>query len=77
MTDLAQTLNNAFRHDDLAEITVRVSRYEADLRTPAAYQAIAKYRTIPGGPWGVGVRVTASGAMLAALEDLAKVDILG
>lgn len=62
---------NEMRNLDVQELTVRVSRFGADLKTPEAYQAIAKRRTQPGGPWGVGVRGTPEAAALAALEEVA------
>ena len=62
---------NQMRDLDVEELCIRVSRYGSDLRTPEAYQAIAKRRTAPGGPWGVGVRGNPEAAAAAALEEVA------
>ena len=62
---------NQMRDLDVEELCIRVSRYGSDLRTPEAYQAIAKHRTAPGGPWGVGVRGNPEAAAAAALEEVA------
>ena len=50
------------------EITVRVSRYAADGRTPEAFQALVKHqnRTVT---WGCGVRGEPVSALRAALDD--------
>lgn len=56
----------AARQGDLAELTVRVSRYEKN--RPVAWQAIAKYKDCPKGPWGVGVRSCPVAAINAALD---------
>lgn len=60
---------NEMRNLDVQELTVRVSRYGADLKTPEAYQAIAKPRDA-NRPAGVGVRGTPEAAALAALEEM-------
>jgi hypothetical protein len=68
---LEDLLKQAFA-DGLAEVTIRVSRYEADCKTPACYQAIAKHRDRISGPWGVGVTATPGSALRHALEPPAK-----
>lgn len=60
--NLEALIDRAFREGGLEEITIRVSRYAADGRTPEAFQAIAKYRGRTAGPWGVGVMASASAA---------------
>ena len=72
MTDLAAQIEEAVQRDGLVEIVVRVSRYEADLVTPACWQAIAKYRGREKGPWGVGIRARPVVALQRALEDGAR-----
>jgi hypothetical protein len=62
---------NRLRELDVQELTIRVSRYADDMKTPEAYQATAKRRTAVSGPWGVGVRATPEAATLAALEEVA------
>lgn len=51
----------------LDDLTVRVSAYGADLKTPAQWQAIAKYRGRVYGPWGVGVAADIGEACRLAL----------
>ena len=62
---------NVLTEMDLAELIVRVNRYEKD--TPVSYQAIVKGRTKPTGPWGVGVRSTPNAAVEAALAEYAEI----
>lgn len=62
-------LERAFRDEGLAEITIRVSRYAADGKTPEAFQAIAKYRERITGPWGVGVMASPTAAGRRALGE--------
>ncbi len=64
---LEDLLKTAFA-GGLAEVTIRVSRYETDGRTPACYQAIAKHRDRISGPWGVGMTATPASALRHALE---------
>jgi hypothetical protein len=54
-----------------SEITVRVSRYDNDGRTPAAYQGFVKHRDATR-PWGVGVMASPGAALEQALgpEDI-------
>lgn len=56
----------------LTELVVRVSRFEDDMRTPAAWQAIAKFRGRESGPWGVGIRANPAAAIAAALDAHSK-----
>lgn len=63
---------NLMSEYDVAELCVRVSRYEQDGVTPASWQAIAKRRVAMGGPWGVGVRRTPDAAIKAAFEELER-----
>lgn len=72
MTDLAKMIEEAVERDGLEELVVRVTRYDADLETPAAWQAIAKYRGRVKGPWGVGIRTRPAIAIVRALEDGAR-----
>lgn len=70
MTDLAKMIDEAVQRDGLEELVVRVTRYDADLETPAAWQAIAKYRGRE--KWGVGIRTRPGIAIIRALEDGAR-----
>lgn len=72
MTDFTTQLKEAVLRDGLQELTVRVSRYGADMQTPEAWQAITKYRTRAAGPRGVGIRATPEAAISAALADGVK-----
>lgn len=65
---LEEQIVEAFKHEGLQELTIRVSRFEADCVTPAAWQAIAKYQGRISGPWGVGVMANPVAAMRRALE---------
>jgi hypothetical protein len=72
---LEDLLNNAFRKDGLAELTIRVSRYAADVRTPVEVQVIAKGQQAITGPWGVGLAFPPGKAVrqaLAALDGTAE-----
>ena len=71
---LDDLIDQAFRDGDLAEITIRVSRYAADGKTPAAFHAIAKHRSRIAGPWGVGVTSSGSTAARRALEPARMTD---
>ena len=62
---------NVLTELDIAELIVRVSRYEKDI--PVSYQAIVKGRTTPTGPWGVGVRSNPNAAVEAALAEYAEI----
>lgn len=55
----------ALQERGVEELVVRVSRYDGD--EPAAWQAIARFRHAPKGPWGVGVRSNPQAAVEAAL----------
>jgi len=61
---------NDMRRMDIEELIVRVHRYEAGV--PVGYQAIAKLRAAPSGPWGVGMRSNPEAAVSAALEEAAR-----
>lgn len=74
MADLAAQIEEAVKRDGLVEIIVRVSRYEADLKTPACWQAICKYRGRETGPWGVSIRARAAVALERALEAGARAE---
>ena len=50
------------------EVVIRVSRYEKDGETPAAYQCIVRGRNRTR-PWGLGVRRGAVGALTTAIES--------
>jgi hypothetical protein len=65
---LEDLIAQSFR-DGAEEITIRVSRYAADLKTPEAFQVIAKRRGQMGGPWGVAIRGNAAAALRAVLDD--------
>lgn len=65
---LEEQIAEAVKNDGLQELIVRVSRFEADLKTPACWQAVAKYRGRISGPWGVGIMASPSAAMRRALE---------
>lgn len=69
MRDFTTQLKEAVLRDGLQELTVRVSRYGPDMKTPEAWQAIAKYRERAAGPWGVGIRATPEAAIEAALAE--------
>jgi hypothetical protein len=71
MTDLASLIEEAVQRDGLQELTVRVSRYGADGKTPECWHAIAKYRTRIAGPWGVGVLASPEAAIRQALSGMA------
>ena len=73
MASLHEDIAQAVALDGLCELIVRVTRYEADLRTPAAWQAIAKYHGAMNGPWGVGVRSCPIAAARAALSERGRV----
>ena len=65
---------NVLTELDIAELIVRVNRYEgAGLGIPVSYQAIAKGRAKPTGPWGVGVRSNPNAAVEAALTAYAEI----
>lgn len=64
MTALEDSLTAASDRG-LVELVIRVSR-EDPAGTPVAWQAIAKYRHAPKGPWGVGVRSCPAAAAKAA-----------
>jgi len=53
------------------EIVIRVSRYEADLKTPAAFQAIVRGQDRTK-EWGVGVRANSVAAITAAIESFMR-----
>ena len=82
---LATLIEEAVRRDGLQELNVLVGRYEDDGKTPACWQAIAKYRYRLSGPWGVGVLRTPEAAIRMALsvltpdvkDTLAEEDIFG
>ncbi len=63
---------NRMRELDVDELVVRVSQYAPDARTATSYQAIAKLRGKPGGPWGVGIRSNPEAAVNAALDEIAQ-----
>ncbi len=65
---LEEQITEAVKRDGLQELIVRVGRFEADCVTPAAWQAIAKYRGRISGPWGVGVMSNPNSAIRRALE---------
>lgn len=67
MSDLETQLREAFANG-LNEIVIRVGRYDADCKTPASFQAIAKHRDQRGGPWGVGVLTNPVSAARRALD---------
>jgi hypothetical protein len=54
--------------DGADEITIRVSRYEADLTTPLTFQAIVRGQDRTR-VWGVGVRKNPVAALLRAFES--------
>lgn len=70
MADLASLIEEAVRRDGLQELTVRVSRYGTDGKTPECWQAIAKYRGRVDGPWGVGILANPEAAIRQALSGL-------
>lgn len=71
MADLASMIEEAVQRDGLQELTVRVSRYGADGKTPECWQALAKCRDRMGGPWGVGILASPGAAIRSALLKLA------
>lgn len=54
----------------VSELIVRVSQYGPDMKTPTSFQAIAKYRDAPSGPWGVGVCSNPEAAIRTALDPV-------
>lgn len=72
---LGDKIKEAVERDGLCELIVRVSRFEdthPGRKAVACWQAVAKYQGREAGPWGVGIRKTAEAAMLAALEEGAR-----
>lgn len=65
-TDLSDNAAWPFQ-DGCEEITIRVSRYGPDGKTPAAYQAIARAPK-PSRNYGLGVRTNPVAAVQAAIE---------
>lgn len=65
---LEAQLAQAFAAQGVEEITIRVSRYAADLTTPEAIQVIVKHRGRMTGPWAVAIRGNPVAALTAALQ---------
>ncbi len=54
--------------DGADEIVLRVSRYEADMKTPACYQCIVRGQDRTK-QWGLGIRPNPVSALNAAIES--------
>jgi len=54
--------------DGADEIVVRVSRYEADMKTPASFQAIVRGQDRTKS-WGIGIRANPVAALTQAIES--------
>lgn len=68
-TDTFSAIRDAFAQG-ADEITIRVSRYAADLKTPEAFQCLIKFqnRTLA---WKVGIRADPVLSLEAALSEMA------
>lgn len=66
--NLEAQLAQAYAAQGVEEITIRVSRYAADLTTPEAIQVIVKHRGRMAGPWVVAIRGNPVAALMAALQ---------